>query len=282
MRTGEHETELTAGGLQLLSVVIPARDEEGYIASTIEHLHLELRLNSLTDGVKLVHTIPCGAEEEDVVGFVCEVGDPVALGRAILEAVQRREELAEIGEACRQAMRRRNGFHVSTHASRAWAESPCFAPDRDRRISCLKAIIAELAGVGENAESSGSEAATEGRVLAHGGDPGTDSNAGSNFTEETRVRWLMRVVRTSYWVGGIRGIFRRLSIGSSTDETRVLRSVAGGDENTLVCGCNPRTGGIRPESGRQRIGLSEQVHFARYLFRVGASLLTVAYDDIHD
>lgn len=33
--------------LQLLSVVIPARDEESCIASTIEHLHVELRLNNI-------------------------------------------------------------------------------------------------------------------------------------------------------------------------------------------------------------------------------------------
>jgi dolichol-phosphate mannosyltransferase len=31
--------------LSLLSVVIPARDEEGCIAATVEHLHLELKLN---------------------------------------------------------------------------------------------------------------------------------------------------------------------------------------------------------------------------------------------
>jgi glycosyltransferase involved in cell wall biosynthesis len=30
-----------------LSVVIPARDEEGCIASTVEHLHLELQLNGI-------------------------------------------------------------------------------------------------------------------------------------------------------------------------------------------------------------------------------------------
>jgi cellulose synthase/poly-beta-1,6-N-acetylglucosamine synthase-like glycosyltransferase len=30
--------------LKLLSIVIPARDEEGCIASTVEHLHLELKL----------------------------------------------------------------------------------------------------------------------------------------------------------------------------------------------------------------------------------------------
>ncbi len=33
--------------LKLLSIVIPARDEEGCIVSTVEHLHLELRLNSI-------------------------------------------------------------------------------------------------------------------------------------------------------------------------------------------------------------------------------------------
>ena len=32
--------------LQLLSVVIPARNEEGCIAATVEHLHLELRLQA--------------------------------------------------------------------------------------------------------------------------------------------------------------------------------------------------------------------------------------------
>ena len=33
--------------LKLLSVVIPARDEAGCICSTVEHLHVELRLNSI-------------------------------------------------------------------------------------------------------------------------------------------------------------------------------------------------------------------------------------------
>src|SRR5207248_6017892 len=33
--------------LGLLSVVIPARDEEGCIASTVEHLHIELRLRDV-------------------------------------------------------------------------------------------------------------------------------------------------------------------------------------------------------------------------------------------
>lgn len=44
----------TSQQLQLLSVVIPARDEEGCIASTVEHLHLELRLNDVPHEIVVV------------------------------------------------------------------------------------------------------------------------------------------------------------------------------------------------------------------------------------
>ncbi|MGI8435921.1 MAG: glycosyltransferase family 2 protein [Chthoniobacterales bacterium] len=40
--------------LQLLSVVIPARDEEGCIASTVEHLDLELRLHKVPHEILVV------------------------------------------------------------------------------------------------------------------------------------------------------------------------------------------------------------------------------------
>lgn len=40
--------------LQLLSVVIPARDEEGCIASTVEHLHVELRLQKVPHEIVVV------------------------------------------------------------------------------------------------------------------------------------------------------------------------------------------------------------------------------------
>lgn len=40
--------------LSLLSVVIPARDEEGCIASTVEHLHLELRLQRVPHEIIVV------------------------------------------------------------------------------------------------------------------------------------------------------------------------------------------------------------------------------------
>ena len=40
--------------LRLLSIVIPARDEEGCIASTVEHLHIELRLQNVPHEIVVV------------------------------------------------------------------------------------------------------------------------------------------------------------------------------------------------------------------------------------
>ena len=40
--------------LTLLSVVIPARDEEGCIASTVEHLHVELCLHNVPHEIIVV------------------------------------------------------------------------------------------------------------------------------------------------------------------------------------------------------------------------------------
>src|ERR1044071_1993264 len=40
--------------LRLLSVVIPARNEEGCVAATVEHLHLELRLHQIPHEIVVV------------------------------------------------------------------------------------------------------------------------------------------------------------------------------------------------------------------------------------
>jgi dolichol-phosphate mannosyltransferase len=45
---------LTPPPLQLLSIVIPARDEEGCICSTVEHLHLELSLQQVPHEILVV------------------------------------------------------------------------------------------------------------------------------------------------------------------------------------------------------------------------------------
>ncbi len=47
-------TTSAAKALQLLSVVIPARDEEGCILSTVRHLHLELELNRVPHEIIVV------------------------------------------------------------------------------------------------------------------------------------------------------------------------------------------------------------------------------------
>jgi len=46
--------DATREPLKLLSVVIPARDEEGCIASTVEHLYVELRLNAVPHEIIVV------------------------------------------------------------------------------------------------------------------------------------------------------------------------------------------------------------------------------------
>jgi dolichol-phosphate mannosyltransferase len=53
MKSRPH-AELRLPPLQKLSVVIPARDEEGGIASTVEHLHLELRLQGVPHEIVVV------------------------------------------------------------------------------------------------------------------------------------------------------------------------------------------------------------------------------------
>ena len=46
--------EAPAKKLQLLSVVIPARDEEACVSSTVEHLHIELRLRNVPHEIVVV------------------------------------------------------------------------------------------------------------------------------------------------------------------------------------------------------------------------------------
>ncbi len=59
--------------LTLLSVVIPARDEEGCIASTVEHLHLELKLHGVPHEIVVVDD----GSKDRTWAILQEVGDRV-------------------------------------------------------------------------------------------------------------------------------------------------------------------------------------------------------------
>ena len=50
----DQDADPTLPALTKLSIVIPARDEEGCIASTIEHLHVELRLHGVPHEIIVV------------------------------------------------------------------------------------------------------------------------------------------------------------------------------------------------------------------------------------
>jgi dolichol-phosphate mannosyltransferase len=81
--------------LSLLSIVIPARDEEGCIAATIEHLHLELRLNNVPHQIVVVddgstdqtwEILQRIAAQNPVLTPVKNLG-PHGFGRAIIKGI---------------------------------------------------------------------------------------------------------------------------------------------------------------------------------------------------
>ena len=78
--------------LQLLSIVVPARDEEGCIASTVEHLHVELRLQGVPHEIVVVDdgssdntwTILTGLREKVPTLLPIQNPGPHGFGRAIV------------------------------------------------------------------------------------------------------------------------------------------------------------------------------------------------------
>src|SRR4029434_3124527 len=82
--------------LTLLSVVIPARDEEGCIASTVEHLHLELRLHNIAHEIIVVDdgsrhgpaAIIAALTHQIPEARLLKSGPPHGFGRAINRGLQ--------------------------------------------------------------------------------------------------------------------------------------------------------------------------------------------------
>src|SRR4051794_27204718 len=82
--------------LTLLSVVIPARDEAGCIASTVEHLHLELRLRAIPHEIVVVDDGSTDTTWETLVAIAAsnpalrpyKNTGPNGFGRAIIRGLQ--------------------------------------------------------------------------------------------------------------------------------------------------------------------------------------------------
>lgn len=105
--------------LQLLSVVIPARDEEGCIAATIEHLHVELRLRNVPHEIVVVDdgsTDATGKIIAEVAARIPEVTAfsnpaPHGFGRAIIYGLDRMRGdavvimMADESDDCRDVLR---------------------------------------------------------------------------------------------------------------------------------------------------------------------------------
>jgi dolichol-phosphate mannosyltransferase len=109
----------TGAPLSLLSIVIPARDEEGCVASTIEHLHVELKLREVPHEIVVVddgstdRTWSILAEVESRIPNLVPVQnqEPHGFGRAVIRGLDVSTGdaivimMADESDDCRDAVR---------------------------------------------------------------------------------------------------------------------------------------------------------------------------------
>jgi dolichol-phosphate mannosyltransferase len=105
--------------LRLLSVVIPARDEEGCIASTVEHLHVELRVRNVPHEILVVDDGSTDSTAHILRELSTRVPElrpltntpPYGFGRAIIHGLDKMEGdaavimMADESDDCRDVVR---------------------------------------------------------------------------------------------------------------------------------------------------------------------------------
>ncbi len=182
------------------------------------------------------------ALEREQVGFVFPCGSAEALGKAILEASERRRELPAMGERFRQRFREIFGYAKTLGEFRKWAAAPTFAPDRRRpQPFAIEALVRSV-----QAQQDAEEPAVEPEVAVGSdvaGQPDVEAEVEVEVEaepeaepeseveveveveaevkptdpplpeppreEESRGRWLVRVARHSYNEGGIGLVLKR-------------------------------------------------------------------------
>jgi dolichol-phosphate mannosyltransferase len=114
-----NQPSATSSPLKLLSIVIPARDEEGCIASTVEHLHLELRLHNVPHEILVVDdgsadntaAIMTALSERIPQARLVQNGPPHGFGRAIIAGLNQMTGdavvvmMADESDDCRDVVR---------------------------------------------------------------------------------------------------------------------------------------------------------------------------------
>ena len=109
----------SAEDLKLLSVVIPARDEEGCIVSTVRHLHLELELQKVPHEIVVVDDGSCDRTWELLAELKKDLPElsPVrndgsnGFGRAVVSGLERMSGdavvimMADESDDCRDVVR---------------------------------------------------------------------------------------------------------------------------------------------------------------------------------
>ena len=152
--------------LKLLSIVIPARDEEGCIASTVEHLHVELRLNSIPHEIIVVddgskdRTAQIVAELSQRIpeARVLSNNPPHGFGHAITAGLNQMSGdaavvmMADESDDCRDVVRYWNKLNEGWDAVFG---SPLHERRRRHRLSVVQAAASTASRISSSACSSG-------------------------------------------------------------------------------------------------------------------------------